>query len=388
MGVSCLCGHATCLACCPLDASGRAPFPRKKFKAAIVAPQPVKKVPVSSLLRPKRKVLTVKTSCEPSSTAVFHSGTTLHKPQNSPDNGAQLTSDVKPKLSYLQNLISGAAAGATVSSILFPINTIKTRVMAGGKLGSIRLSSGLWRGVGFDIIGQAVTTALFFGTYGVVHETYQRHSPPSSDTACGKSVSFNALLAEAVPSVSASLLSSLLVVPNEAIRQNVQAHTYPSTLLAFKGILKERGVGGFYRGYRYSLMRDVPFDSLQFTLYQVARNSYLAATGREQLSHGEAAVIGGGAGALTGVFTTPVDVIKTQRVLLAEGLNGGKNLNMLATVRSMVAKEGLPGLFKGAGPRAVEIALGGVIFFSVLEQVQKTLLEQKTKVAPILAAAE
>lgn len=386
MAGACLCGHATCLACCPLNA--RAPFRRKRIEAAIVAPQLVKKLPVFSLSRPKRKVLTVKTSCESSSTALTDSVPTVNNPQNLPDRGAQLTSDVKPKLSYLQNLIAGAAAGATVSSILFPINTIKTRVMAGGKMGSICLSSGLWRGVGFDIIGQAVTTALFFGTYGIVHETYQRHSYRPSDTTCHKSVSFDALLAEAVPSVSASLLSSLLVVPNEAIRQNVQAHTYPSTILAFKGILKERGVGGFYRGYRYSLMRDVPFDSLQFTLYQVARNSYLAATGREQLSRGEAAVIGGGAGALTGIFTTPVDVIKTQRVLLAEGMTGGKSLNMLATVRSMVAKEGFPGLFKGAGPRAVEIALGGVIFFSVLEQVQKTLLEQSAKPALTLAVAE
>ena len=66
---------------------------------------------------------------------------------------------------FLLSLISGASAGTGVDVILFPLDTIKTRLQS---------SSGFWRSGGFKgiynglpstLLGSAPTAALFFTIY-------------------------------------------------------------------------------------------------------------------------------------------------------------------------------------------------------------------------------
>lgn len=126
------------------------------------------------------------------------------------------------------------------------------------------------------------------------------------------------------------------------------------------------------QGYGSFLLRDLPFDALQFCMYEQLRMGYKLAA-RRDLTDPENAVIGAFAGALTGAITTPLDVIKTR--LMVQG-SGNQYKGIVDCVQTIVREEGSSALLKGIGPRVLWIGIGGSIFFGVLERT-KRLLEQR-----------
>lgn len=270
-------------------------------------------------------------------------------------------------------ILSGAAAGASVSGLLFPLNTVKTRLMMGGSLLARSTFQGLWSGARFDVLAQAASTAIFFGVYGRMKTHLADPENP------GELHGMQALQAGS----TAALASSLLAVPAEVVRQHVQSRSYKTTRAAFSGIVKSRGPLGLYTGYGASLARDLPFDTLQITLYEVLRKSYMAAHARTELNAAESACLGGAAGGLTGLITTPIDAVRTQAVLAC----GQKKVSMRLAAQQLMQKQGVRGLFKGGGARSLEIALGGMIFFTVLEHAQALLAEKPPTADTAVAAA-
>ena len=84
-------------------------------------------------------------------------------------------------------------------------------------------------------------------------------------------------------------------------------------------ILTKEGVRGMYAGYSSFLLRDLPFDAIQFCVYEQAKSVWQLAVGRE-LTTPEIGTIGALAGAFTGFITTPLDVLKTR--LMTQGASG------------------------------------------------------------------
>jgi len=263
-----------------------------------------------------------------------------------------------------QEVVSGAASGAAVSALLFPVNTVKTRLMAGGQLLTRATFSNLWAGSRFDLVAQAVTTAVFFGAYGRAKSRISESKGESNING------IDTLKAGA----AAGLASSLFAVPAEVVRQHVQARVFPKAPAAVVGIVRKYGPQGLYRGYGASLARDLPFDAMQITVYEVLRRSYLAARSKTDLSPTETAGLGGAAGAITGLLSTPLDSVRTYAVL--KGATGGHHLSMKSAASELLRNKGVRGLFRGAGARSLEIALGGMVFFTVLERAQYILAQQ------------
>lgn len=73
-------------------------------------------------------------------------------------------------------------------------------------------------------------------------------------------------------------------------------------------------------------------------------------------------IAGGTAGAGAGAITTPLDVVKTRMQLAI----GHKN-SILNTMRSIVAKEGVSGLFQGWSARSAKAAPACAIVLSAYE---------------------
>ncbi|KAH6763042.1 S-adenosylmethionine carrier 1 [Perilla frutescens var. hirtella] len=119
-------------------------------------------------------------------------------------------------------------------------------------------------------------------------------------------------------------------------------------------------------GYGSFLLRDLPFDAIQFCIYEQLRIGYKLAAKRE-LNDPENAMIGSFAGALTGAITTPLDVIKT-RLMIQGSANQYKGI--FDCVQTIVRDEGPSALLKGIGPRVMWIGIGGSIFFGVLERMK------------------
>ena len=67
---------------------------------------------------------------------------------------------------------------------------------------------------------------------------------------------------------------------------------------------------GLYRGYAAFLLRDLPFDAIEFVAYEQLKLSYMAIAGVASaggLGGLETAAVGALAGGITGALTTPLD---------------------------------------------------------------------------------
>ncbi|RWW18736.1 hypothetical protein GW17_00017259 [Ensete ventricosum] len=95
------------------------------------------------------------------------------------------------------------------------------------------------------------------------------------------------LTAGAIGGVAASLIR----VPTEVVKQRMQTGQFTSAPNAVHHIVAKEGIRGLYAGYSSFLLRDLPFDAIQFCIYEQLRSGYKIAAGRE-LSDPENAVIG------------------------------------------------------------------------------------------------
>jgi len=119
-------------------------------------------------------------------------------------------------------------------------------------------------------------------------------------------------------------------------------------------------------------MREIPFTSLQFPLYELLKVQLARKLGRKLHAH-EAAVCGSFAGAVSAAATTPLDVLKT-RVMLDMRDATKQELPSLSTrFQQIYATEGAKALFSGVVPRTLWISAGGAVFLGVYEWAIQTL---------------
>ncbi|KAF5202907.1 S-adenosylmethionine mitochondrial carrier protein [Thalictrum thalictroides] len=256
--------------------------------------------------------------------------------------------------------IAGGAAGGVVETALYPIDTIKTRLQAARGGGKIILK-GLYSGLAGNIAGVLPASAIFVGVYEPAKQKLLKVFPENLSA-------FAHLTAGALGGAA----SSLVRVPTEVIKQRMQTGQFTSAPNAVRTIVAKEGFRGLYAGYSSFLLRDLPFDAIQFCLYEQLRIGYKLAAKRE-LNDPENAIIGAFAGALTGAVTTPLDVVKTR--LMVQG-SANQYKGILDCVQTIVREEGPTALLKGIGPRVLWIGIGGSIFFGVLERT-KILLAQR-----------
>ena len=75
------------------------------------------------------------------------------------------------------------------------------------------------------------------------------------------------------------------------------------------------------------------------------------------------------------MFTTPFDTIKTRlQTRGVTGVDGGRRAGVLPTMRDIVAKEGVGGLYRGVTPRLFIYITQGAVFFTAYEITRMALL--------------
>lgn len=259
----------------------------------------------------------------------------------------------------LDGIIAGGAAGVVVETILYPIDTIKTRLQAARGGSKIQLK-GLYSGLAGNLVGVLPASAVFVGVYEPTKQKLLKAFPENLSA-----------LAHLTAGAIGGAASSLIRVPTEVVKQRMQTGQFASAPDAVRLIIAKEGFKGLYAGYSSFLLRDLPFDAIQFCIYEQLRIGYKIAARRE-LNDPENAVIGAFAGAITGAITTPLDVLKTR--LMVQG-SGSQYNGLISCAKAIVREEGPAALLKGIGPRVLWIGIGGSIFFGVLEK-SKQLLSQ------------
>jgi len=262
---------------------------------------------------------------------------------------------------FLQSLVAGGLAGTSVDLLFFPIDTVKTRLQSAQgfvKAGGFR---GIYKGVGSVIVGSAPGAAIFFVTYDTLKQTLPV-APP-----------FNHMLSASVGEIAACLIR----VPTEVIKTRTQTSTYgpsvTSSWASAKQVMKTDGFAGFYRGFFITIIREIPFTSIQFPLYEFLKNRLSRALRGRQLYSYEAAVCGSAAGAVAAAMTTPLDVLKTRVMLDLRNPSVEKLPSLLTRLKQIYLNEGMRALFAGVVPRTLWISAGGAVFLGVYEQAVQTL---------------
>ena len=106
----------------------------------------------------------------------------------------------------------------------------------------------------------------------------------------------------------AALASAVVRVPTDTIRPRVQAYLHPNWAAAVPQLYRAKGVRGFYAGFAPTVARDVPELVLQFAIYEGLRRAVQRVTGGAKLDTGCHLLLGGASGAISAVFSTPIDV--------------------------------------------------------------------------------
>jgi len=145
---------------------------------------------------------------------------------------------------------AGAVAGTAVDTVLFPLDTIKTRLQSGRPFSAEALRAGVFAGLRSAVAGSAPSAALFFVTYDGAKRQLDRFAGPAYPPA-------------AVHMAAASLgeLAACTVrVPTEVIKQRMQARLHAAYGQAIRHVYQSGGLRAFYTGALPTIMRDVRGD--------------------------------------------------------------------------------------------------------------------------------
>ncbi|KAF1944446.1 mitochondrial carrier protein-like protein [Clathrospora elynae] len=229
-------------------------------------------------------------------------------------------------------LIAGAIAAFTVDLLVYPLDTIKTRIQSPdyakfytnvqtGKPNPA-LFRGVYQGLGSVIIATLPSSGAFFTTYEHTKSLFTSLNTTTSSP--------HGVLPIAVVHASASSLAELvscaILTPAEVIKQNAQmvssASSSPNATLQTLAKFRSNPLA-LWRGYTALAGRNLPFTAMQFPMFERLKLGIREYRDRKGLTTGTivesgwiTALSAGSAGAVAAVITTPIDVVKT-RIMLA-----------------------------------------------------------------------
>jgi solute carrier family 25 S-adenosylmethionine transporter 26 len=255
-------------------------------------------------------------------------------------------------------------AGICVDLVLFPLDTIKTRIQAtikGQNNNFIEKSANVskYSGLRTQIIASFPAAAAFFATYDFTKYILKQKFKINSKYE---------ILCHMIAAVFGEASAVLFRNPFELVKQNMQIGKYSNMKEAFVEIIKNNGIKGIYRGYVITVFREIPFGILQYPLYELFKNKNKSR--KESLSTIDYCLCGAKAGGIAAFLTTPIDVIKTRIMTQQDTFSLNK---ILTTAKSIYINEGPLQFFSGVHVRIMYISIGGMIFFGTNELFKQKL---------------
>lgn len=229
---------------------------------------------------------------------------------------------------WKDHLLIGGVSRAITTTILYPLDTLKTTVQNGHK----SLPTSYYNGYRIALYSQFVYGMTVFGAYEnikhILENSYPNMQRPTKYLASA---------------VLADIAGSIVLTPAEVIKQNLQVKKYNTIKHAYQTIYLRYGWSGFYHGYVGLILRDVPFRAIQLPIYDSLKDNYTANSLIEKASYGAIA------GMIAAFITNPLDVIKTQMMC--------QNKSIFDTSHYS----------KGISYRTTYLGLSSALFFTIYE---------------------
>ncbi|CAF4543748.1 unnamed protein product [Rotaria socialis] len=255
-----------------------------------------------------------------------------------------------------RSLISGSLAGCTVDLLLYPIDTVKTRLQQKANFHRRFLFSSLYFGVGSAMIGSGPSSAIFFLSYNLIKQT--ANSSSSSQVS---------MIAAAFGETCACFVR----VPTEVIKQRAQVNRNLRLSTIVRSCLRDEGLSGLYRGYFATLAREIPFSMIQYPLWEFFKE-YQSIKQAYPVSPWQGALCGSIAGGIAASITTPLG-------RLIEHSHPDASSHFLQVIINILKTEGFSALYCGVVPRTTWISIGGFVYFGAFEFVTSSFFCNKSE---------
>ncbi|KAE8724154.1 Mitochondrial carnitine/acylcarnitine carrier-like protein [Hibiscus syriacus] len=269
-----------------------------------------------------------------------------------------------------KDLTSGTMGGAAQLIVGHPFDTIKVKLQSqpaplpgqppkfAGAMDAVKQTiaaegpRGLYKGMGAPLATVAAFNAVLFTVRGQMEALLR--SEPGAPLTVNQQV---------IAGAGAGVAVSFLACPTELIKCRLQAQSalvadtgsatvavnYGGPMDVARQVLRsEGGARGLFKGLVPTLAREVPGNAAMFGVYEALKQYMAGGTDTSKLGRGSLIVAGGLAGASFWGSVYPTDVVKS--VIQVDGCKNPKYKGSIHAVRSILASEGVKGLYKGFGP--------------------------------------
>ncbi|KAH8383976.1 hypothetical protein KR009_011558 [Drosophila setifemur] len=267
-----------------------------------------------------------------------------------------------PTTSVGVNMSAGAIAGVLEHIIMYPLDSVKTRMQSLSPptqnlniLSTFRnmiTREGMLRpirGASAVVLGAGPAHSLYFAAYEMTKEVAAKFTSVSN-------------LNYVISGVVATVIHDAISSPTDVIKQRMQMYNspYTSVVTCIRDVYKKEGFKAFYRAYGTQLVMNLPYQTIHFTTYEFFQNKLNLERKYNPPVH---MVAGGAAGACAAAITTPLDVVKTLLNTQETGLTRG----MIEAFRKIYQMAGPLGFYRGMTARVLYSMPATAICWSTYE---------------------
>ncbi|XP_075235937.1 mitoferrin-like [Lycorma delicatula] len=209
-----------------------------------------------------------------------------------------------------------------------------------------------YRGFSITVLGSGPSHGVYFAAYELSKDFLAQYS--------------NSSIIYGISGMVATLAHDTVMIPTETVKQRMQVadSPYKSFKDCIVTVYKKEGIRAFYRSYGTQLLMNIPFQSVQFTTYEICNKFLNPNLAYNPLIH---VISGALAGAAAAAVTTPLDVCKT---LLNTQQHKDKVVGLKNAVTTVYNLAGPLGYFRGTSARVLFVMPSTAICWGTYETVK------------------
>ncbi|XP_037546588.1 mitochondrial brown fat uncoupling protein 1 isoform X1 [Nematolebias whitei] len=298
-------------------------------------------------------------------------------------------SDVPPPLGV--KMASAAAAACVADIVTFPLDTAKVRLQIQGEkqaVGGIRYRGvfgtistmvrtegpkSLYNGLVAGLQRQVCFASIRIGLYDSVKNFYSG----------GKDSKRLNVLVRILAGCTTGAMAVSVAQPTDVVKVRFQAQMnlngsarrYSGTMQAYRHIFLNEGMRGLWKGMLPNITRNALVNCTELVTYDLIKEAIL----RHKLMSDNLPchfVSAFGAGFVTTVVASPVDVVKTRY------MNSplGQYKSAMNCAWTMMTKEGPTAFYKGFMPSFLRLGSWNVVMFVSFEQIKRAMMITKKRI--------
>ncbi|KAL3996604.1 mannosyl-oligosaccharide alpha-1,3-glucosidase [Sarotherodon galilaeus] len=296
-------------------------------------------------------------------------------------------SDIPPPLSV--KMASAGAAACIADMVTFPLDTAKVRLQIQGEkaaVGGIRYRGvfgtistmirtegpkSLYNGLVAGLQRQLCFASVRIGLYDNVKNFYTGGKDNPS------------VLVRILAGCTTGAMAVSFAQPTDVVKVRFQAQMnldgvarrYSSTMQAYRHIFQHEGMRGLWKGTLPNITRNALVNCTELVTYDLIKEAIL----RHKLLSDNLPchfVSAFGAGFVTTVIASPVDVVKTRYM----NSPPGQYKSAINCAWTMLTKEGPTAFYKGFVPSFLRLGSWNIVMFVSFEQIKRAMMVRKQRV--------